>query len=112
LKEELGIKKSKRLTTPHPSAFLLFPFGRTGFPLASAVARSATAAQGPTAQVLKLAAERGINTIPAILQVPLHSQQRWGIEHEITRIDLTPNNRRSGQNGEVLSAGMQTECRR
>ena len=52
------------------ASFLLHPsfFRRAGFPLASMASHPATETQGPTAQCKKLAAGRGINTIPALLQ--------------------------------------------
>jgi len=60
------------------SSFLTLPssFLSTGLPLTSAASRPATETQGPTAQLQKLVAGRGINTTEPALQVSISGRAR------------------------------------
>ena len=51
--------------------YSIAPSPIAGFPLASTASRQATEPQGPTAQLQKLAAERGIKTMGRRLQVDM-----------------------------------------
>jgi hypothetical protein len=66
-----GVRLKEQNCLNRKSETLNLQFLITGFPLTSAASRLATDTQGPTAQLQKLAAERGINTNQPVLQAAI-----------------------------------------